>query len=29
MDISNRMAGIYLLELKKGNEIQRVKIIRY
>jgi len=29
IDISDREAGIYILELKKGTEIRRVKIIRY
>jgi M6 family metalloprotease-like protein len=29
IDISDQNAGIYILELKKGNETQRVKIIRY
>jgi len=29
IDISDREAGIYILELKKGTEIHRVKIIRY
>jgi len=28
-DMSNYGAGIYILELKKENKIQKVKIIRY